>query len=307
MIVVIPILVFFSALLLVEAFGNSHLKDMEARLQKYGYGMTVTREGELSRPFSQRVIVPIFAGFSKLALALTPAKVKEATAAKLIKAGNPYSLTASQFLTVAAAAGFILPALYIGMLRSANGSIGFNEILVALLLMAVVTYLGPRIWLNSRISGRQNRIERSLPDALDLITVSVEAGLTLEAALATVVAKTKGPLAEEFEKGLHEMNIGKSRAKALRDIGNRTGVADLKSVIAALVQAEEMGSSISNVLRIQSDSVRVKRQLRAKEQAMQAPVKMLFPLVLFILPAMFIVILGPAVMRLMAAFAGMGR
>jgi tight adherence protein C len=165
------------------------------------------------------------------------------------------------------------------------------------MLMAGCAGMGvflPRVWLSSRIRNRQKVILKSLPDAFDLITVCVEAGLGLDAALARVAEKVEGPFGEELTISLKEVSLGKLRRDALKELADRTGVPDLISFINAVIQAETMGTSIATVLRVQADQMRVKRRQRAEQQAMAAPIKMMFPLVLCIFPTLFIVILGPA-------------
>ncbi len=152
----------------------------------------------------------------------------------------------------------------------------------------------PSVWLNNRIRHRQKEILKSLPDAFDLITTCVEAGLGLEAALAKVSEKTPGPFGEELAVSLREVSLGKLRREALKELSERTGVPDLSSFINAVIQAESMGTSIAAVLRVQAEQMRMKRRQRAEQQAQAAPIKMMFPLVLCIFPTLFIVILGPA-------------
>jgi len=154
--------------------------------------------------------------------------------------------------------------------------------------------LMPKVWLDNRVRLRQKLILKSLPDAFDLITTCVEAGLGLEAALARVAEKVQGPFGEELTVMLQDVALGKLRRDALREVAERTGVPDLTSFINAVVQAETMGTSIAAVLRVQADQMRIRRRQRAEQEAQAAPIKMMFPLVLFIFPTMFIVILGPA-------------
>jgi tight adherence protein C len=158
----------------------------------------------------------------------------------------------------------------------------------------------------SRANGRQHAIIRSLPDAFDLITTCVEAGLGLDAALARVAEKVQGPFSEELSRALRDVALGKTRRDALRELGERTGVPDLIQFTNAVIQAEAMGSSIGTVLRVQSDQLRVRRRQRAEEAAYKAPVKMLFPLVLCIFPTLFVVILGPAAITISQSFPGSG-
>ena len=160
--------------------------------------------------------------------------------------------------------------------------------------MLLIGSMLPKVWLDNRVRHRQQEILKSLPDAFDLITVCVEAGLGLEAALARVAEKVEGPFGDELAIMMREVSMGKLRRDALKEMGDRTGVHDLISFINAVVQAETMGTSIATVLRVQAEQMRTKRRQRAEQQAQQAPIKMMFPLVLCIFPSLFIVVLGPA-------------
>src|SRR3990172_2331172 len=272
--VIVPLLAFASVMLLIVALGGQQSESVGNRLQRYGYGAVTDRDNPLSLPFSQRVVGPAVRAVGRLAMAVTPVKMIQGMEQRLVLAGNPHGITATQLTTVALIVGIGLPITYL-MVKGigVGGQLGLNDILIMLGLLAFGGYLLPNGWLNSQIAGRKKKIDRTLSDTLDLITISVEAGLTLEAALARIVARQKGPLSDEFARALQETSIGKSRSIALRDISKRAGVADLQSVIAAIVQAEEMGSSIGTVLRVQSDAVRIRRRLHAQEMAIQAPVK----------------------------------
>ena len=177
-----------------------------------------------------------------------------------------------------------------------------------LLFGGAMAFLGgflPEFWLSTRITRRKKLIEKALPDVLDLLSVSVEAGLGFDGAVAKVSEKFSDPIAGEFRVFLKEVKVGKPRADALRALGERTGLPDMQTFIAAIVQADQLGVSISKVLRVQSDQMREKRRQRSEEQAMKMPIKMLFPLMFFIFPTIFIVILGPAVIQLGKAFKTM--
>ena len=162
-----------------------------------------------------------------------------------------------------------------------------------------IGYIAPEFWLGGRVRKRQKAILMMIPDALDLLTISVRAGLGFDAALGKVVEKLKGPLTEEFRRALAEVRVGKARREALRDIIPRTEVVPLTNFIGAIIQAEQLGVSISKVLQVQSEQLRIERRQRAEEMAAKAPIKMLFPLVGCIFPSLFIVILGPAVILIM--------
>jgi tight adherence protein C len=170
------------------------------------------------------------------------------------------------------------------------------------LLAALFGYALPTVWLNGRVRNRQKSILKTLPDALDLLTISVEAGLGFDLALQQVVQKWDNELSREFNRVLSDMRLGKSRPAALRELVARTGVPDLSTFVAAIIQADQLGVSISKILRVQSDQLRIRRRQRAEELAHQAPIKMLFPLIFLIFPSMFVIILGPAIPILWDAF-----
>jgi tight adherence protein C len=171
-----------------------------------------------------------------------------------------------------------------------------------ILIGFIFGYLGPNFWLKSAIRKRNEEILRTLPDTLDLIMVSVEAGLGFDAAMLKVVEKQKGALAEEFKVVLQEIKMGKPRRDALKDMAKKNNVEDLSNVFASLVQADQLGISMGSVLRNQANQIRQKRKQRAQEQAQKAPVKIMIPLVFFIFPTMFIIILGPAFIQIMEYF-----
>jgi tight adherence protein C len=220
---------------------------------------------------------------------------------RLIMAGEPTTLAG--FLIGSAIAEGILLLFGLTIISSAGGKLG----LFALVLIGVVGLVGPKIWLDNRVRYRQKEILKSLPDAFDLITTCVEAGLGLEAALGRVAEKTEGAFGEELHLMLRDVALGKLRRDALKEMGDRVGLSDLTTFINAVVQAESMGTSIAAVLRVQADQMRMKRRQRAEQQAHAAPIKMMFPLVLFIFPTMFIVILGPAGIQIYEQFVNRGE
>jgi tight adherence protein C len=170
--------------------------------------------------------------------------------------------------------------------------------IVAVVVLWGVSFMYPDVMVNRKIEDRQKQISRKLPDILDLLTISVEAGLGFEQALDRTCTAVPGALSDEFRRMLHEIRIGSSRADALRAMADRTDVADLRAFILAMLQADAFGVSISRLLRSQADEMRTRRRLRAQEQAQKAPVKMLFPLVFCIFPSIFVVILGPAMIQI---------
>jgi tight adherence protein C len=190
----------------------------------------------------------------------------------------------------------VLVFLAILAMGSPGGDFSYTDPINILLLLfgAAGGYTLPQFVLSRKVRTRQDLILTNLPYSIDILSISVEAGMGFDAAVGYTMRKIKGPLAEEFSKTLNEIRLGKPRLEALEDLGNRTGVDDLKTFITAVVHASRLGGSITNTLRIQADSIRTRRRQRAQEQAMKAPIKIVFPLVLFIFPALFIVLLGPA-------------
>lgn len=248
-----------------------------------------------------RVIAPAFASASRLFGSLLPKSMLSGVERKLVLAGEP--MTMSGFLTMAMISTVSSVGLGFLIYYAMGAGIGVKQIGVLAGFSGVGFYL-PFYIINSRAKQRQTAIIRSLPDAFDLITTCVEAGLGLDAALSRVAEKVEGPFAQELSRALRDIALGKTRREALKELGDRTGVPDLIQFTNAVIQAEAMGSSIGTVLRVQSVQLRVRRRQRAEEQAYQAPVKMLFPLVLFIFPTLFIVILGPAAITIMNGFDG---
>jgi tight adherence protein C len=296
--ILLPLLVFGTIVLLAFALSAPTETVVQARLKAYGYNVAGR---DLSAPFAERVIAPVINGISTFIGRLSPQSMGDRVRERLIMAGNPSGLSANTFVLLKVAGLLLFPAIFVGP-SILSGHIELRT----LVLMVVLGFLGwrlPEFWLSGQIGSRQYVIVRALPDAVDLIVVCVEAGNALEAALANVTQKIKGPLAEEFDRTLREISLGRPRRDALRDLGRRAGVSDLQAFIAAVLQSDNLGVSISQTLRIQADAMRVRRRQRAEEQAAKLPVKMLFPLITLIFPALLIVILGPAILRLMAFFA----
>jgi len=217
-------------------------------------------------------------------------------------AGNPGGITPLMFVGLR-----VVLALVLGVIISVLTS-RTMELPQALLYSAVgfaLGYMLPVMWLGRRIAARKKAITKALPDALDLLCISVEAGLAFDLALQRVADKWDDELSREFRRVLKDMQLGRSRREALKDLADRTGVDDVQTFTAAVIQADQLGVSMSKILRIQSDQMRVRRRQRAEELAQQAPIKMLFPMVFLIFPALFVVILGPAVPRIFSSFSGL--
>jgi len=275
--------------------GSRPMDPVQARLSQLGSMQARTLEEiELQQPLFERTLRPMARRLSGVAQRFSsPSKVSR-TEKRLLMAGSPGDLRSIDFLgmklVVAGATGGIVFAAF--ALLMSNPAFGF----LGGIALAGLGFMFPEIWLSRRIKKRQKLVLLSVPDTLDLLTISVKAGLSFDGALAKVVEKLHGPLADEFQRSLSEIRVGKVRREALRDVVARTEVPALSNFIAAIIQAEQLGVPIAKVLQVQSEQLRIERRQRAEELAAKAPIKMLFPLVGCIFPSMFIVILGPAVL-----------
>src|SRR5215207_5302254 len=258
-------------------------------------------KADLDKPFGERVLIPLQNRFAGIGRRLSGADSSERIRKKLDLAGNPPGWTVDRVMSgkvVGAIAAFAGGILFSFMLGSPTTK--FLVILGATL----AGFFAPAMYLYQRTHDRSARIQRELPDAIDLLTISVESGLGFDAALQQVAQNTEGPLAEEFSRVLREMQIGSSRAEALRALAERSNLAELRSFVSSMVQADAFGIPIANVLRVQSSEMRVKRRQRAEEKAQQVPVKMTIPLIFCILPCLFIAVMGPAAIHMMDSFSG---
>ena len=248
---------------------------------------------------SQRLVAPLTETLVQYVRRLMPTTLLERLQQRLVLAGDP--MTVNGFLTLqllTTGAFLALPLLIV----LAAGLAQSPVVILFTIGLAAIGVALPYVWLQQRAGQRRGQIIRQLPDAFDLITTCVEAGLGLDGALARVAEKVEGPFALELRRALREIALGKLRRDALLELAERTDVGDLAAFVHAVIQAEEMGSSIGTVLRVQSDQLRMRRRQRAEQQAYKAPIKMLFPLVLCIFPTLFIVILGPAAITIMTQF-----
>jgi tight adherence protein C len=297
----LSILTFITTALFVLALFPPREQNLRRRLTPYGPRVTPTRERALTNSFVQRVLAPAGRTLIARAARTAPTHIRRQAALELAQAGHPMGVDTYLALRVLAMLG--LPLAYVANIAQSEQSID----LMGLLIVAALFFVGSRgggYWVRTRVRERQSQIERALPGALDLITVCMEAGLSFDAGLAKVVEKTRGPLADEFARALQEMQLGKPRRAALRDVAQRAVVQDLSSFVAAIVQADQMGMSLAPVMRAQADDVRTRRRQRAEEQAMKASIKMLFPLILCILPSTVLVVLGPGVVMLFRDILG---
>jgi tight adherence protein C len=308
---ILPILIAAVAagaiLLIVLGLGGSAPVDpVQARLTQLGTMQAKNLEElELQAPFIERTLRPLAAGLSGRMSRVASTSFTEKTEKRLALAGNPGDLRTSDWLGIKAISAIIFGILFF-FLFAIVGVLGFPFLIGAGfgIIGALLGYTIPEFWLGGRVKKRQKAILLMIPDALDLLTISVRAGLGFDAALAKVVEKLQGPLSDEFRRALAEVRVGKARRDALRDIVARTEVVPLTNFIGAIIQAEQLGVSISKVLQVQSEQLRIERRQRAEEMAAKAPIKMLFPLVGCIFPSLFIVILGPAIILIMVNLAG---
>jgi tight adherence protein C len=255
---------------------------------------------ELDRSFADRVLEPLQQRALGLGRRLSGADTPDRIRRKLDLAGNPHGWTVDRVVSgkvIGAVAGLVI-GLVFGLMLDGTGT----RVLLAVGGL-VVGFFGPNLYLYQKIHERSAHLLRDLPDAIDLLTISVESGLGFDAAVQQVARNTEGPLAEEFSRVLREMQIGQGRAEALRALGERTNVGDVRSFVGAMVQADSFGIPISQVLRVQSSEMRVKRRQRAEEKAQQVPVKITVPLIFCILPTLFIAVMGPAALSIMDSFS----
>jgi tight adherence protein C len=286
-----------AAVYLVGELATAPSRQRRAAISRAStYGRVVLRQAD-SRPFGERVIVPAAARIAKLVLRLSPKTSVESVSMKLVAAGM--TLSPTSFLAAkgfGGGVGLILGMLLGGSSKGAAGAIFFGA------AFAGSGWVLPDMLLSSRARNRREQIRADLPDALDLLAVSVEAGLGFDGALTKITEHMDGPLSDEFSLALGEIRVGEGRADALKKLAARTGAPEVGAFTRSIVQADQLGISLGRILRVQAADTRLRRQAAAEERAMKAPVKMLFPTVLFIFPAMFIVILGPAMLNFLSVF-----
>jgi len=255
---------------------------------------------ELDKSFGDRVLAPLQARAVGIGRRISGADTAERIRRKLDLAGNPPGWTVDR----------VLSGKVIGAVVGLVGGLAFQLMLTApavrvivVIVALVAGFFAPNLYLYQKAHERADRLQRDLPDAIDLLTISVESGLGFDAALQQVARNTEGPLAEELSRVMREMQIGQGRADALRAMGERTNVGDLRTFVGAMVQADAFGIPVAQVLRVQSAEMRVKRRQRAEEKAQQVPVKITIPLIFCILPTLFIAVMGPAVLSIMDSFS----
>ena len=255
-------------------------------------------EIELSQPFGERVIIPVIRRIGEFSARFTPQKAIQDTSRRLELAGNPWPIDASTFLAIR----FILAIVFGGFLTAVILISPPSKASDNFMYIGGATFAGfflPHLMLSSKITRRQNEIRKAMPDALDLLTICVEAGLGFDAAMAKVSEKWENELSLAFARAIREVQLGKVRREALKTMSDRLGLPEMTSFVAAIIQSEQLGVSMAKVLRIQSDQMRMKRRQFAEEQAHKAPIKMIIPMALLIFPSIMIIILTPAAIQIM--------
>ena len=288
-------------LIFIGLAGGSSVDPVQQRLTQLGAAQAANLEElELQAPLFERTIRPLANRLSGSIARVTSTSFSQTTERRLALAGNPGDLRVADWLGIKAVGAIVGAGVFVLLFVFPGVLVVPIPINFAMIGVGVMFgYTIPEFWLGGRVKKRQKAILLQIPDALDLLTISVRAGLGFDGALGKVVEKLKGPLTEEFRRALAEIRVGKARRDALRDIVPRTEVPPLTNFIGAIIQAEQLGVSISKVLQVQSEQLRIERRQRAEEQAAKAPIKMLFPLVGCIFPSLFIVILGPAIILIM--------
>jgi tight adherence protein C len=305
LIIVAIVIVIIVAVVLVVLGSRIPKQDedpLQARLAEFAQrGEQVTLEEiEMSQPFADRVVYPTLQKMGELSSRFTPQKVIQDTDRKLELAGNPGNIDAASFLSTR----FIVSGVFAVITFMVAYFLARTPLDRALLYSVgglLIGFYFPQLWLRDQIVKRQDGIRKAMPDALDLLTICVEAGLGFDAALSKVAEKWDNDLSAGFLRAIREIQLGKLRREALRDMANRMGIPEMTSFVAAVIQSEQLGVSMAKVLRIQSDQMRMKRRQAAEEKAHAAPIKMIIPMAIFIFPPIFILLLTPAVMRMMSS------
>jgi tight adherence protein C len=307
--ILIAIVVVILGALLLVGMGMKDSKDVDPlqdRLAEFAArGERVDLEEiEMSQPLTERVLFPVARRLGELALRFTPQNAIQQTARKLELAGNPRGIDPTIFWAMRMFGLSLGAVLFFVSTIVPDGSFLEGRGLMFAIPAAALGFFLPELWLRGKINKRQDDIRKAMPDALDLLTICVEAGLGFDAAMAKVYEKWDNPLAEGFGRVIREIQLGKLRRDSLKDMADRMGVSEMTSFIAAVIQSEQLGVSMSKVLRIQADQMRVKRRQHAEEQAHKAPIKMLIPMAILIFPSICIVLLTPAILMLLSSTLG---
>jgi len=291
------------ALIIVSMMQPAQTDVIGDRLSQFTERTMTLDELELQQPFSQRVLLPLTRTILGQLGKFGPKQSAERLKVSIQQAGNPGNITPVMFSGLRMAL-FILLLVISGAVTFGQGMTA-SQALMYTAVGGALGYLLPGMWLGQQIKKRKHNIVKALPDALDLLTISVEAGLAFDLALTRVADKWDNELSKEFKRALTDTRLGRARRDALKDMAQRTGVDDVQTFVAAIIQAEQLGVSIGKILRIQSDQMRIRRRQRAEEAAHKAPILMLIPMAFLIFPSLFVVILGPAVPKLMTSLGGL--
>jgi tight adherence protein C len=282
-----------------------HQREVAVTLRKAKrYGAQSQREVETRRSVNERLVGPLTAKMAGVTQRLLPRTDPNVIANRLMAAGLARSMSPQMYLALKG--GLVFTAVVLGGIVMVSGMVPPAMGMLVALGGSAIGYIAPDFFVNSRTRARRELMQMELPNVLDLLCVSVEAGLGFDAAVSKLSERMEGPLVDEFGLVLHEMRIGESRSAALKSLSDRVDVPEVSQFCRAIIQADQLGIALSRILRVQSHDMRVRRQLAAEEKAMKAPVKMLFPTVIFIFPSMFVVALGPAALNLMKTFSGGG-
>lgn len=305
----LPILILFLVIIIIavvliiigirspQASDDQLLQSRLEELSIKGEELTIEKI-ELSQPFRDRVILPLARKLGEIAVRFTPQAAVQNVAIRIEHAGNPGGLEPTTFFSLQLFGAVALGGLILAVFRVKPSPAPLGTAILYGLIAAIVGYILPTLWLTSKIERRQKAIRRSMPDALDLLTICVEAGLSFDAAMARVSEKWNTELSFLFARVIQEILLGKLRREALHDMANRVGIPEMTSFVSAVIQSEQLGVSMAKVLRIQSDQMRTRRRQYAEEEAHKAPLKMIIPMGLLIFPALIIVLLTPAGIRL---------
>lgn len=272
---------------------------LQSRLAEYLKSGEVAslEEIELSQPFSERVLIPIVKKIGEISARFTPQKAIQDTAKKMELAGNPWPIDAATFLAIRFIMAVVLGGFVTAMVMLSPAP-NFSDNALYIFGATFGGFFLPHLMLTSKITNRQKEIRKAMPDALDLLTICVEAGLGFDAAMSKVSEKWDNQLSLAFARTIREVQLGKTRRDALKDMADRLGVSEMTSFVAAIIQSEQLGVSMAKILRIQSDQMRVKRRQRAEEEAHKAPVKMVLPMAFLMFPTILIIILTPAALQI---------
>jgi len=291
-------LVFY--IVLTQADEKAMVRNSLRQLE--GYEVENVRDQELLVPFAERAVAPVMSGLTSLGRRFTPTGYVDNIRRKFVWAGVGNADGVDRFLAIRVlTAALVLPLFFVVFIMNPLGLSGMLKFLVTALLLAALL-LGPDAWLNRKVAERHLQLQEKLPDVLDLLTISVEAGLGFEQALDRTISAVPGALSDEFARMLGEVRAGASRSDAMRSMEQRTNVPEVRSFVLAILQADTFGVSIGRVLRAQSDEMRIKRRQLAQEKAQKAPVKMLIPMVFCVFPALFVVVIGPAIINISESF-----